>query len=663
MTIIREITKASITTRKLNASGVLVFVLALLSSTASAQLERFPTQRIESARTSNQTISSARTKADVPLTLPFFDDFSKPNGLFPNTTLWDSSNCVWINDAMAINPPTYNVATLDGLDSAGLAYTDDPLQVLRNGFTDSLTSKSIDLSLDGLPVGERFSLFLSFFFQWKGRGEAPDPSDFLQVEFRDASKNWIPVMTIKTRSSFQADVFYDTILQVNEERWFHKEFQFRFRTFGRESGPYDTWNVDYVYLNSNRTINDLSFPDQAISSTLGPLFGTGYRAMPYEHFKAGAVLTAPTFTAYNLRAGDPDVVTYVAKGTFYNYNNGVATKYVVPDFNPTTTETGVGENGQFQPLTTETVTLQYLPNVADNNQFNPNSDSVIVQLKVDLKTGDDIPQPEGDYEPRYDPISFLYNDTIRATYRLSNYYAYDDGHAEYSAGLIQPGNLVAYEFELQGVTQDTLTAFDIYLPAYSVSDNQTVEFFVYGERLFPSQTDTILLALPPKTIQQKGIDEFQRIHFLPAILIPSKKFYIGWREPSIGDVLVGLDANNDSGNKIWVNTNGTWYRNNRVVGSLMVRPVFGKGEIDPVLGIKEDLQHAVYPNPTKGNFYVEGDVDRIELMSMTGQRIPFSSERMDENRIMVSVTLPSGLYILRTSKGRSSQVQKIIVDR
>jgi hypothetical protein len=663
MTILREIIKASFAITKLNAFAVLGTLLLFTSSVVYAQLERYPTKRTEFSQTISQANPSGRLKAEVSLTLPFFDDFSKTNGLFPNRILWDSSDCVWINNAMAINPPTYNVATLDGLDSAGLAYSADPASVLRNGFTDSLTSKRIDLSLDGLPLGERFSLFLSFFFQWKGRGEAPDPGDFLQVEFRDAAKKWIPVMTIKTKSSFKADAFYDTILQVNEERWFHTEFQFRFRTFGRESGPFDTWNVDYVYLNSNRTINDLSFPDQAISSTLGPLFGIGYRAMPYEHFKAGGQLVAPQFTAYNLRAGEPDVVTYVGKGSFFNYFDGVPTKFVVSDFNTTNVETGVGANGEFQPLTTETVTLQHLPDVTNDNQFDPNADSVIVNLTVDLKTGDDIPKPDGDYEPRYAPISFLSNDTIKATYTLSNYYAYDDGHAEYSAGLVQPGNLVAYEFELQGVTQDTLTGFDIYLPAYSVSDNQTVDFFVYGEKQFSTQTDTLLLGLPPKTIQRKGIDEFQRITFLPAILVPSKKFYIGWREPANSDVLVGLDANNDTGNRIWVNTNGTWYRNNRVVGSLMVRPVFGKGEIDPVLGLNEELNHAVYPNPSNGSFYIEGDVDKVELITITGQQIEFKSERIDEQKIIVTLNQPAGLYILRTSKGPLFKTQKIVINR
>ena len=68
--------------------------------------------------------------------------------------------------------------------------------------------------------------------------------------------------------------------------------------FGRLSGPYDTWNVDYVYLNKNRTDTDRYLPDRTIISTLTNLF-SGYRAVPYHHFLVDYPVSNPSFDVFN----------------------------------------------------------------------------------------------------------------------------------------------------------------------------------------------------------------------------------------------------------------------------------------------------------------------------------------------------------------------------
>lgn len=57
-----------------------------------------------------------RSEADT-LTLPFTDDYSY-EGPYPDDSLW-LDNKAYINTSMAIDPPTYGVATLDGLDARG----------------------------------------------------------------------------------------------------------------------------------------------------------------------------------------------------------------------------------------------------------------------------------------------------------------------------------------------------------------------------------------------------------------------------------------------------------------------------------------------------------------------------------------------------------------
>ena len=59
-------------------------------------------------------------RLNVPLSLPFLDDFSY-NSSFPNNSLWEDS-AVFINRSYPINPVTIGVATFDGINSEGLAY-------------------------------------------------------------------------------------------------------------------------------------------------------------------------------------------------------------------------------------------------------------------------------------------------------------------------------------------------------------------------------------------------------------------------------------------------------------------------------------------------------------------------------------------------------------
>jgi hypothetical protein len=266
--------------------ALLVFAVLLVDSfPAIGQLKVYP--RPSSDRTSasiQKTNSAARTKAVIKRSLPFWDDFSftpvNHTSLalsnYPVDSLWVNNYTVWINNGMGINARSLNVATFDGLDSAFLPYSD---QVLVNGLRDSLVSQGIILDESEVTIAERNSVFLSFAYQWQGNGEAPDALDYLSVEFKNNSGDWETVLTIYPKSSFNRDLFYDTLLKVDGDRFFHDVFQFRFRNYGRQSGPYDTWNVDYVYLNKNRTPDDTDFPDQAISTPLTTLFGK-YQSIP-----------------------------------------------------------------------------------------------------------------------------------------------------------------------------------------------------------------------------------------------------------------------------------------------------------------------------------------------------------------------------------------------
>lgn len=651
------------------------FLILMSCQFSAAQLQRFsiPHGVPGGDRPKEKQNRSGRTQQTPPLTLPFFEDFSKPfNEIYADTNRWQDSYSVWVNDGMAIRPPTINVATFDGLDSAGRAYSSN--DILLTGYADNLTSRPIDLSEGALAIADRSSVYLSFFYQWQGNVEAPDERDFLELEFRTAEENgWVPVMTLFPKEHADPTRFYDTLLQVSGDEYFHNHFQFRFRSYGRLSGPYDTWHLDYIYLNKGRNMNDLSFPDRAIASQLGPLFGE-YRAIPRNHFFSNEQLTAPAFEIRNMKNVEASV-NFRTEGFFSSTNFETGSTITHEEVISKATPINITDNVLFANER-RTVRMDTLPDINNTQQFptDPGIDSTLVRLTIALQTRDNIPlnkeppiEPDstGDYTENYRPIQFTTNDTISTDYVLSSYYAYDDGVAEYAAGLISPGNLVAYAFEIDTsytLKQDTLVGFDIYFPPYAITSNQTVDFFIYhDDNGLPGE---LWLRIPSKRVLRKGINEFQRIEFLPALLIDEKRFYIGWREPVAGDVVVGLDISNDTGEKIYVNTTGSWYQNEDVTGSLMLRPVFGSGIVDIRVGTEdEEAARSVYPNPTNGIFFIEGNIRNLKIITLTGEQVSFRSITHEQRTEVRMDTDVPGLYLLRYYEGQTLRTRKIILGR
>ena len=225
-----------------------------------------------------------------------------------------------------------------------------------------------------------------------------------------------------------------------------------------------------------------------------------------------------------------------------------------------------GLTGIIFPRQRKTVTLAptHLPNANDPDQFHEDSDYVSVSMLVQLNTGDTFKpntsnEYADDYDPlKYKPLDFRSNDTLRADYWLTNYYAYDDGTGEYAVGLTAFGNRAAYLFEMLTEEPDTIVGFDIYFPDYGVTSNLTVEFTVYND--INGLPGVPIYTLPNFTIVKQGLNKFVSVPFVEAFLVQDR-FYIGWKAPVGGTFKVGLDTNNDAGSKLFVNTNGSWIQN------------------------------------------------------------------------------------------------------
>jgi len=618
--------------------AILPSALLFVPLLAAAQLQTVPVVR----QSAPALPTAARTASLPPMQLPFWDDFSKPH---VTDTLWESHQTVLINAGMGKNPPTINVASFDGLDADGVPY--NTILPLETGYTDSLVSRKINLAAVPLPL--RNQVFLSFFYQWGGFADTPDPSDFLTLEFKNDTGQWETILTLYGAGNQPApEVFYDTAIRINQNRFYHSEFQFRFRAFGRRSGRYDVWHLDYVYLNyrSAEEIGNTSISDRAMTRPFTSVFGK-YYAVPYAHFRDNPAthFAAPSIEVFNLKdTSFAQVLNYTSHFRISNFTAGVET---ITFDNFVDFEVGLPS---VPSRARATYVLNAIPPAA---AFLPTADSASVTATIGINSGDN----DQDYYARYVPINFLQNDTLSFTYRLTDYYAYDDGTAEYAAGLTQAGNLAAVKFYTINQQADTLSGVYIYYPFTASPSPNIATVMVWNAN---NGVPGTLLAEQTVPVKRNGNNLFTYYRFNPSIIVPDT-FFIGWKQAPGGLIRIGLDSSNDTGNFMFVNTTGTWIQNDLVTGSLMIRPQFGKGEI--VTGTESATQQtiALYPNPNNGNFYLTGEPTAVEVITLTGQTIPYQIQRLGNLlEINTHIVVP-GIYLVRCQTSRGVQVIKMMV--
>ena len=604
---------------------ILAFTVTLTISSGYGQLKEYP---IQQTNTDLRLGHSGLREKEVPLSLPFWDDFSF-SVKQPSDTLWEASG-VYINDGFSITPPSIGVASFDGLKADGLPYSGSTSSI---GKTDSLTSLPIDLS--ALTVND--NVFLSFFYQFAGNGDTPEESDSIRVEFKDASGIWVGVWPEGSARNTDGS-FSQVIEKLDDPAFFHDAFQFKFVTYGRQSGAFDVWNVDYVYLNKNRSAADLFYPDRTISTPFISLFGD-YTAIPYAHFDK-SLIEYPTLQFYNLEGG--------TVSSPYGYKVGGVIRYYSDTVKAIPFDT-LFINAVGQPLAPGTIQSLQIDPFLDGVTFE-DADSAFIEALLAIDAGDNT----DDYDSsQYLPIDFRVNDTTRTTFALSSYYAYDDGEAESAAGLLNgSGKSLAYQYDMIGDKTDTLVAVDVYFP-YINGDptGKQIELSIWESLDIEGEsTESTVIVHRQNVSITRGLlpNDFIRIG-LSRTLILQGTFYIGYKQISGGDLGIGLDKNTDSGDKMLFNIDGLWRRNSIVSGSLMFRPVFGLTPEDLVNGIDHDDHTSIraFPNPSRDIFTIKGRYTDIRVLDIRGIDQPAQIASSNANTQIDLRHLPDGLYILK----------------
>jgi hypothetical protein len=600
----------------------------------AAQIQLIP---IAEERTGNARISSVRMDT---LQLPFWEDFSGSPSI--DTTKWRYGKDVFINNTQAIQAPTQNVASFDGLNELGFPHLGESE---FNGPGDSLVSQAIDLSI--VEKEEINSVFLSFYWQMKGRGDLPSDEDSLRLQFLDRTGSWVtqdinPAPDHNGLSGGISNLIFDedsiqsftqVILPVSEQ-FQHEGFQFKFESFSSLNGYYDTWHIDYIYLNKNRTDNDILHFDRSISNLEQSLFYP-YISLPVDQFQNEQQYLSREVFALNNLDDSPHPARYSYQIT--NLISGSQTEqlFVTPD------DMRPLEIGRFEPAP-----MSILPSLEGG-------DSIVLESQIHYITGDKrlFEQVDINGDTLFLQPDLTINDTLRTRYTLHNYLAYDDGTAEVAAGINLNQGQIASKFYVS--TADTLTDVLIYFPPIfpnAVGESVTI-------RIWSELNNLALTREFGGVIEATTKNEFQQFT-LQTPLIVRDTFYIGFQQFTDNYIGVGLDKNNAGGSdKIYSNTNREWVQNDRIIGSLMIRPVF-RNAGDYVLSVDPDKeQFTIFPNPATEQLFFNKEADRVQLYTLTGKTV-FQCSKCKEIDLS---SLERGVYIVSAIFGDSLYSEQIII--
>jgi hypothetical protein len=617
------------------------FLIALISE---AQIIERPLPHKKLIKSTNSIASSAAgfQQSQAEITLPFWDDFATSN-FSPSTQRWVNSENVRISSSIGKSAPTLNVAVFDGVDITGSPYN---ATSLLNGATDSLISVPIDLSI--LPAAQRDSVYFSFFWQATGRGELPDRQDSLIVQFRKADGTWQSVWRQVGGIENQAEEFSQVLLKVNSS-FFHQNFQFRFRSFTRLAGAFDTWLVDYVYLNDSRTADDNAYVDRALTRRPSFLISP-YSAMPMEQFFV-----------------DPAKYISETNTEFYNLNDF---------FQPiqfTTTVRELGTNVDLETLNNETVAnpppgpfarREFTSPALNVANLNSNLDSLWLETTYYLNSGDNffiesISSARDTIFSRQ--LDYRVNDTVKVVTKFQDYFAYDDGDPDFAAGINQNGGKLAYEYFAE--QRALLTHIDINFP-FAQQAGQPIEIFVWANIEQEGRAEEVLFQDPFSIIRPTNIGDLTTYKLDTPVFVQDI-FYIGFQQATNEFLAVGLDKNQDSGDKMFFNVNGTWRRNENVQGSFLMRPRFDReiaANFIPSMRA-EAVRLEVFPNPSAGEFNIIGQVESLQLYDSWGKETSYTIEQTEHGLKILFGAHQKGIYLLRVVKEGKTITKRLILNK
>lgn len=571
-------------------------------------------------------------RSAMALGLPFFDDFSNYKG-YPNPQLWADIDA-YVNTTYPVDPLNIGVATLDGLDSLGNPY--NMATANAHGPADYLSSQPIN-------IASFTEVYLSFYYQAQGIGNAPETNDVLSVEYLNDSNDWIEVWS---QAGTDLADFEEVQLTVANPEFMHANFQFRFHNQSTLSGSFDHWHLDNVLLTEDASLladkDDVAFVYES-SQTLKT-----YLQMPWEHYKANAL----SFTQEDMEViVRNNFSTTQAVNYMYDINSGSwGVHYPIDNSNPGNLNNSRNDNVHAyanEGLFSYSEDALPAVDVYENLVYPTANTTGLFQITHALSTNNST------------NALFANNDTLIYTQAFSNFYALDDGTAEASYGLNAAGGMVAMRFNL--AKADVLKGMQIHFEQ-SLEDASTTAFKVTvwnmvdnapGDILYQSQ-----IFYPEYTDEQNGYFEY----VLENPIELSGNVFIGWEQFYPNIINVGLDKNTINNDRMYYNVGSEWLNSNcaNCQGTWMLRPVFGSLSTTAVNeAVLTDFN--IYPNPMQEWVTIEhATAFTVRMYNISGQLVHSTETPQHSTRINKG-DLASGLYVLELTTALGIHREKLIV--
>jgi hypothetical protein len=587
-------------------SPVIIFLLiASVNVQAQEQLSPLGENPVIIKYLENFVPDLNRALAVDTLELPFVDDFSGTN-IFPDQNLW-SDKLVFINNDFPRNPITIGVATFDGLNAKGNAYNNTSASA--QGSCDTLTSRPLYLltkpaALGGGQFTIADSITLSFYYEKKGWGDAPETNDSLVVEYYNPNTNkwgrqWYSLGGV---SAGNDTAFKRVEVRLLDAAYLNDGFRFRFRNYGSQTGSQDHWHIDYVrfykaYNNITGQL-DTSLIDVAFVQQ-GKSLLEGFTSIPWDHFKSlsvndqQALIKDSSVVNYRVNDLQPDDVGF--NNRIYNFNGD----YVAGNGAP---------NGNIFPSRPKNINLSYkfLVDSIFPNSPEISADSNMFVIKDYFSNGSTFGGLKS-------------NDSISYTQEFYNYYSYDDGTAEAVYDLMStPNGKVAMRFDM--IKPDTLRAIRMAF----IKANLDVSTKLFTLKVWSSLSPETLIYQETnnRPVYPDSINGFTN-YVLDQIIPVSGTIYIGFQQIAGDGLHLGFDRNTASNSKMFYN-NGTWNQVAVAAGSFLMRPVLGDSTL--FVGLKEVnsiLPNVnLYPNPASNSLNIRVDhpelIQQMYLLDITG---------------------------------------------
>ena len=538
------------------------------------------------------------------ISMPFFDDFSTYDDTIPKNNFWSRSKSILIKDLPNNNSPSIGVAVFDGINQDGNPYNESSEYT---GLADTLSSNFINLE----SFLSKDSIFLSFLWKINNFSEFPDDNDSIRLQFLNKENKWETIWKAIGNLSNQTEYFNHEIFHL-QDKFLHRNYRFRFQNFGKLNGPFDSWVIDYIYLNNNRNSNDTIFIDRTLTYKPNNIFGS-LTSIPMEQF-----LNNPDLFLDSIHVG------------FNNLNNQIQPiefNCIVYDiFNNSIIDT-LSWKEPLNPIAQGFERRILSSKILNKEKIPIDKDSLHLKIKFYINSGDTI----------INGIDYRVNDTVININKINNYLSYDDEKAEFAAGINQEDGEVVVMFILN--QKDTITHIDLYFPKiYPISDDKKLELVLY-KKLNDNRVNLITNNL----INVSSNNNYNSFKLISPLIV-NDTIYIGYKQFDDEFIPIGLDKNNNNSDKIFFNINGSWEQNNLINGSLMIRPKFSKVENFVTKTenlINENLK--IYPNPSYDKLNLNYYVDYFYIYDQNGKELIFKNQKTNEINLK---GLDAGVYII-----------------